>query len=151
MTTRTSLILDLSSFAINNSSAPLGMVGGTSHRTLLSLLTDLYQPLSIENLFSKIYQKEYYDQASSGFRVRQCIFCLQKILEENHFQLNIIWKKGYFVEPVETMGIKFSSDLSASINETINKEEILLLKISNNFNSSPFSAKELAEYLGKSR
>jgi len=145
-----SSILDLSSFSLNNLRKPLAMVGGASHRTLLSLLSDLFRPQTVGSIFSKVYPGEYYDQASSGLRVRQCIFRLQQNLEQHHLKLNIIYNKGYFIEFLDAVGIRFSSNLNLTVSETINKEEILLLQISKRFNDNPFSASQLAEYLRKS-
>jgi len=143
-------VLDLSNFRVNGSTENLGMTGGVSHRTLLSLTSDLYRPLTVGSLFSKIYPNEYYDQASSGLRVRQCIFRLKKDFDANHLKIKINYTKGYTIEPLGLLNLKFSANLNTHFNESISKEEILLLQVSKQFSDNPFTATQLSEFIGKS-
>lgn len=143
-------VLDLFDFTFENSVESLGMIAGASHRTLLSLTSDLFRPLTVGSLFSKIYPGEYYDQASSGLRVRQCIFRLKNELEQHNLKLNIDFNKGYSIAPLNSLAIRFSANLKNHSNETICKEEILRHQIIKKFQNNQFSATQLAEFIGKS-
>lgn len=149
ITSKKSPVLDLSTFSFYNSHQSLATQGGVLHRILLSLLSDLFRPLTVGAIFSKTYLDEYYNHSSSGLKVRQGIFRLQKLLERASLAIQVSYKNGYSVEILEPLAIRLSRTL-ININKPLTKEELLLKQISNNFKQTPFSATELALFLGQS-
>jgi hypothetical protein len=148
---RLAKVLDLATLQIKNSNNLLAPQGGSIHRTLLGLVADLYRPLSIGNLFYKIYPGEFYDPASSCLRVRQCVFRLRHLLNDMKITIAIDHRGGYMAHPVRKWALQFSADLSNDAKGPKDKENLILHRILKHFGDQQFTALQLAEFLEKSQ
>lgn len=73
---------------------------------ILALVGDFYLPISIGNLFSKIYPKEHFDIESSPIKVRQIISRLRKWFLENNANAKIHQiNGGYKLEFQRGLGV----------------------------------------------
>lgn len=82
--------------------------GSLSHRLCLVLLQDLYQPRRVGEIFSMLFQDEYFNPESSVNRVHQAMHRLRSFLKENKISAEVESVNGLYrmkLDPQVAVGL----------------------------------------------
>ncbi len=138
--------IDASTGAILGSESGLKM-GRLPHQLFSILCSDLYRPLSLAAVHSKLYPQAYFDPESSPARVRSIKTALRGWLKENKVPLRISSANGFLrLVPYGAVSVKLRLKT-----ENIDRKALLLEKVKEVFPTSPFSTREVGKVLQLSK
>ncbi|MCB0420722.1 MAG: tetratricopeptide repeat protein [Bdellovibrionales bacterium] len=121
--------------------------GSIFHILIRSLSRDLYRPLSVGNLFEKVYENEFYNPETSPGKIYQNVLRLRTFLNENRIPIEIAESSGFYsiLEPTE-MAIVLHYDYV-----DMDKPEKMQLVLRDKFKINEFTASEAAHLLNTSK
>lgn len=119
-------------------------------KLLLTLVSDFYSPFRMGQLFSALFEGEFYDLETSPDRVFQIIRRLRAWLGKSTGTIQIQSKnEGYRIQIPEGSGIRLSRELSET--EVQDKSKIHYLFLKENFADVTFTSLELGQKLNCSK
>ena len=140
------LSLDLHSGELRGAVEPL-KPNQLLHRFLKILCSDLYRPILVGTLFSKLFPKNHFNPDTSPDRVYQCIRRARQWCEKNKFILHIdSVADGYLFRLRGPCTIRYCKDfLQQDLNKSLNQERLYLLR--DKFKDQTFTARHASEVL----
>ncbi len=126
--------------------------GQLLQRLLQILVSDFYAPPDSVQLFAKLYPDEYFNPASSTFRVSQAIKRLRAWLKANHLPLAIEVRQGVFwLASDRHVVLRITRDLLEPASRETLRIANFQARVARQFGVRKFSAQELQDFLEVSR
>jgi hypothetical protein len=115
-------------------------------RLLYILCSDFYAPFRIGQLFSILFEGEFYDLETSPDRVFQLIKRLRAWISEREIGCEIIWgRRGYAIQFSKNHGIVLERDIAEQ--GLPNKTNIHYLFLHDRFGGDPFSSSAVGDQM----
>jgi len=134
------LMMEFKSSELKNSQSVL------LKRLLYVLCSDFYAPFRIGQMFSILFEGEFYDLGTSPDRVFQLIKRLRAWLDERDIGCEIVWgRRGYAIQFKKNHGIVLDRDI---VEQGLpNKSNIHYLLLQDRFGKEPFSSAAVGDQM----
>lgn len=122
--------------------------GSLLHKLLQALCSDLYKPLSTQELFSIIFPTEHFNFVYSTRKIHDLVFRLRNWFSENQIPLSVnSTGRGEFrIQSIGNYGIKI-----APFHQLTDSKDYFLSQLKQKIKSKYFSCKDVIDIMGLSR